>query len=85
MKPLLAFFFLLLLHPGTALQAEDTPKSASTPAAVPSQASQRLLDLCPKDMPPACACVVQGDGVRVMPATEAHKSGKTVLLVGPQT
>ena len=80
-----AFLAALLLTTATA-QAEEAVQHA--PAAAPSSsataAPSDLLALCPPDMPPACACVAQGTGVRVMPANEAYKSRLKVLLVGPK-
>lgn len=74
------------LHAEDAAQpapaATETPERTSASDAATSQ--QELLALCPTDMPPACACVVQGEGVRVMPANEAYMSRKRVLLVGPK-
>ena len=92
MKPAVFLAFLFLLS--TAARAEETaqptqtsapPTTSSAPSAAPDLLTPDLLALCPPDMPPACACVAQGKGVRVMPANEAYKSRLKVLLVGPKT
>lgn len=86
MKFLLLIFFLL---PGTTLWAEETKPSlfetASEAVDPPTERKQSPLDLCPDDMPPACACVTRGKGIRVMPAIEAYKNREEILLVGPRT
>lgn len=87
MKP--AFRTILLLVTLTIASAARTeepakPASATSSAPLTPAADQGLLALCPADMPPACACVAHGEGIRVMPANEAYKSRKKVLLVGPK-
>ena len=81
-----AVFLIVLLLTTAAAQAEEAVQHA--PASAPSSATitapPDLLALCPPDMPPACACVAQGKGVRVMPANEAYKSRLKVLMVGPK-
>ncbi len=77
-------FLLALLTLSTAAVAQQTPDPAAPPKPAATSSAQDLLALCPPDMPPACACVAQGKGVRVMPANEAYKSRLKVLLVGPK-
>ncbi|WP_282608713.1 hypothetical protein [Pelagibius sp. Alg239-R121] len=76
---------MLLLLSSTAPEAEEVAKPIPDANTAPARSSESKLNLCPKDMPPACACVEYGNGVRVMPANEAYKSRAKILLVGPQT
>ncbi len=80
MKYLIAAIWLFMPAPLWAGETQDPVPESSAPA----RSTPGLHDQCPKDMPPACACIEFGSGVKIMPAIEAYKSGAKILQVGPR-